>query len=232
MRFLTSHDEHFLSCHKISKHVDAAFSEWKIWMSRGESWEDCLAAVKMDNERRKKKKEKKIRWMARGLYSPTRLLAVMILAHLDAARYKHWIGRLNIDWMLTRRESLDVSHGLWKGLHTANIYTMFSLEEFRTTPTPLSVDYTLLCTGFLASRSNIRPFLEPWAQSISVEREPDLKDLAGVTKGHNGSPKEASTTSTSITVPTDRHEISFRASAQEVLLGDLFHPSNFTPGEL
>lgn len=54
------------------------------------------------------------------LYSPAGLAELLILSYPDP-RYKQWVGRLQIDWMMTRRGRLQVTDGLWKGITDDNL---------------------------------------------------------------------------------------------------------------
>lgn len=93
------------------------------------------------------------------------MLALLIIAHPDDDKFKNWIVRLQIDWMLQDRELLNVQHGFWRGIDAANLHEVFMPEEQREAELELLSDYTLLFgEGFSHAKQDIRPFLQPWAE--------------------------------------------------------------------
>ncbi|KAG6353539.1 hypothetical protein INS49_005501 [Diaporthe citri] len=97
-------------------------------------------------------------------------MAVLIIAHAETevrARFKNWIGRLEVDWMMaTSPDSLDTQQGFWKGLNSGNLITIFDINfEQRTAEVPFAADYTqAFGPSFFACRRDLRPFeeLEQW----------------------------------------------------------------------
>ncbi len=171
MDYLLCHSEHTISRHKVTKAADTGFSELERWMGTSDNWQSALQCAKdaESNERGRRK----FGWKASGLHSPAGLMAVLIIAHPDPdQRFKHWIGRLQIGWMMTQSRDTLAVEGFWKGLNSANLYTVFATEEARRPEFRMLASYTPLFRDFLSCRRDIRPYLQPWCQDIALEEEP------------------------------------------------------------
>lgn len=112
----------------------------------------------------------------------TAILAVLIIAHPDPEyKFKNWIGRLQIDWMMTQdRNTLDVKSGFWKGLNSKNLDTAFALdtaEDSRRAEGPLHADYTsIFGPKFMSCRRDIRSFV-PHGEKLELAMAPsDVED--------------------------------------------------------
>ncbi|KAI1116061.1 hypothetical protein F5Y14DRAFT_449553 [Nemania sp. NC0429] len=164
MNFLLCQGEHTISRHKIAKHADFAFCELEKWMAKGKTWREAVQA-----QGTVKQRKRKASWKAPGLHTPAGLLAVLILAHPDPdSKFRNWVGRLEIDWMIRPRDTLAVTHGFWEGITAANIYDTFAYEEPRIPQFPFLADYTVLFSRFEACQRDIRPFVQDWARHISL----------------------------------------------------------------
>ncbi|KAI8954524.1 hypothetical protein F4801DRAFT_533475 [Xylaria longipes] len=169
MNFLLCQGEHTISRHKVAKYADLAFLELEKWMGKGKTWREALqqAQKKAESEKQRKKKPG---WKAPGLHTPAGLLAVLVLAHPDPdSKFRTWVGRLEIDWMIRPRATLAVKHGFWEGINADNIYDAFAAEEPREPQFRFLADYTVLFSQFEACKSDIRPFVQDWARGISLE---------------------------------------------------------------
>lgn len=147
MDHLLCHAEHTPSRHRVSKAADIAFTELEQWMGSHSNWRSSIQQSGPDAEKssHRKKGDRKQRKLP-GLHSPAGLLALLVIAHPDPdSRFKNWIGRLQIDWMMMQpRNTLDVKDGFWKGLNANNVYKVFSVEEKRVAEILPLVDYTPL----------------------------------------------------------------------------------------
>lgn len=125
MEQLLCHAETTPSRHKVTKYAEITFSDLERWMGKHESWQSALNEAKAGYERQKKAGVKKRPpWRAPGLHSPAGMLAVLVIAHpdLDGAKFRNWIGRLQIEWMMTQDpDVLKVEKGFWKGLDKDNV---------------------------------------------------------------------------------------------------------------
>ncbi|KAJ3571836.1 hypothetical protein NPX13_g5248 [Xylaria arbuscula] len=146
----------------------------ETWMKQGKTWEDALKAAKA---RHGSNHENQANWRAQGLYSPAGLLAALILVPTNETSLKIIVSRLEIDWMLCPCGELNVTRGYWRGLNTQNIHTVFLPETRATVKSLFLADYTPLFHNFVECRKNIKPYLQPWAQDISLSHGPDLEDL-------------------------------------------------------
>ncbi|CAJ2503080.1 Uu.00g104740.m01.CDS01 [Anthostomella pinea] len=174
MRHLLCHNEHTVSRHKVSKAADTAWREMEKWVKGGATWKEALQDARRETRHKNRRTP-----MCPGLHSPAGLLAVMIIAHPDPdSKFRNWIGQLQIDWMMTQpRGRLDVRHGFWKGINDSNLYTVFLAEEDREADITMLADYTRLFQHFLRCRKDMRPYLPPWAKSITLTEEPlDIED--------------------------------------------------------
>ncbi|KAK5633000.1 hypothetical protein RRF57_008714 [Xylaria bambusicola] len=100
---------------------------------------------------------------APGLHSPATLLAVLIIGHPDPdAKFRSWIGRLGVDWMIQPRDVLNVQQGFWTGINSDNLYAVFAQDddEVRKSQAKLSADYDrIFGKDFMRCRRDIRPYL-------------------------------------------------------------------------
>jgi hypothetical protein len=71
------------------------------------------------------------------------------------------------------RGALKVEGGFWEGISINNLYTAFAPPEPVESDAILLADYDrLFGQDFPHCRKDIRPFLEPWAQHISLDEDP------------------------------------------------------------
>lgn len=172
------------SRHRVTKSADSAFNKLGLWMGTHKSWQSALRRAKKDADAEKRSTGKKrLGGKAPGLHSPAALLAVLIISHPDPeSKFRKWIGRMGIDWMIRPRETLEVRHGFWKGLNKNNLDMIFATEaeEQRKAETETLADYDrLFGQDFLASRRDIRPFLpQQWAARLVplIETPSDMED--------------------------------------------------------
>ncbi|KAI0506290.1 hypothetical protein F5B22DRAFT_650849 [Xylaria bambusicola] len=128
-------------------------------------------------------------WKAPGLYSPAGLLAVLVLddsKEEESHDLKMVISQLESNWMLSPRNTLNVTRGYWCGLNSQNIHTVFHPGQEGTIESRSSsnyvplANYTSLFHNFIECRKQINKYyLQPWAQGIFLSRDPDLEDLPG-----------------------------------------------------
>lgn len=182
---LLSHPpESAMSRHKVTKAADTAFNKLGTWMGTHKNWQTALRTAKKDAEGEKRGSgKKKLGGKAPGLQSPTALLATLIISHPDTeAKFRKWIGRLQINWMIRPRETINVCSGFWKGLNSTNLDLAFATEseEQRKAETVLVADYTrLFGDAFLSARKDIRPYLDPsWVDRLvpPAEDPSDVED--------------------------------------------------------
>ncbi|KAK9792838.1 hypothetical protein SCARD494_06706 [Seiridium cardinale] len=162
--------EHQMSRHKMAKEADAAFAELQKWMA-GNDWTDYIRQPHVGRNT----------WKAPALHSPEGIVALMVIAHPVSSRFRDWINRLGLQWMMKPRNGTwCIDDGYWNGMDPSNLY-IFQPPEPRTAEIPLLVDYTrLLGRGFLCHRKDIRPCLQPWAAHIQLDGDPsdcDVNDL-------------------------------------------------------
>lgn len=211
MRHLLCHNEHFVSRHKVSRAAETAFGELEKWMNGFATWQEALKLSKPPNSGRGKKSG----WQAPGLHTPAGLLAVLILAYPDPeAKFRTSIGRLEIDWMMQKREGLHVRSGFWKGLTESNVYTVFRAEEPRRADLEALADYKTLFANFVACQEDIRPYLPAWCKHITLTGAPDL-NIHGANRSegvatsyeniHNKNNSDGETNKGSDGVSMDRH---------------------------
>ncbi|KAI0914037.1 hypothetical protein F4823DRAFT_574226 [Ustulina deusta] len=84
---------------------------------------------------------------------------------------ERWMGTSD-NWQSALQCAKDVEEGFWKGLNSANLYTVFATEEARRPEFRMLASYTPLFRDFLSCRRDIRPYLQPWCQDIALEEEP------------------------------------------------------------
>lgn len=176
MGHLLSNKEHAVSRHKLTRDANDAFTELDEWMKKGNDWKEALRNAKAGAPGNKRNSGR-----APGLCSPACLLAVLIIAHPDT-KFRSWVGRLGITWMLSPDDTLDVRDGYWKGLDAQNLHTCFRPAESPTTKTQLFADYDLLFgPGFCQARRDMRPHLPGWAKHLTLDEEPcvDSDDVEG-----------------------------------------------------
>lgn len=158
--------------HKATSSAQANFESLEEWMRKGTNWREALSHTAGE---RKKANHK------RGpvLYSPAGLAALLILSYPDP-RYRRWVGRLQIDWMLTRRGKLEVTDGFWKGITDDNL-GFFHAEEPRRAEVPLATDYDrLFGKDFTHARRDIRPFVPKLPENLFVTG--DATDSEGLSE--------------------------------------------------
>ncbi|RWA10339.1 hypothetical protein EKO27_g4766 [Xylaria grammica] len=178
MNFLLCQGEHTVSRHKVTKNAEFAFLELEKWMGRGKTWREALQQAQETES--DKQRKRRAGWKAPGLHTPAGLLAVLVLAHPDPdSKFRNWVGRLEIDWMIRPRNTLAVKHGFWEGISTDNIYDVFAAEEPRAPQFRFLADYTVLFSQFEACQSDIRPFVQDWARKISLEAPRQSPALVG-----------------------------------------------------
>ncbi|KAI0429639.1 hypothetical protein F5Y09DRAFT_356788 [Xylaria sp. FL1042] len=193
MDHLLCHAEHTPSRHRVSKAADVAFTELEQWMGSYSNWRSSIQQSGADAEksRHRKKGDRKQRKLP-GLHSPAGLLALLVIAHPDPdSRFKNWIGRLQIDWMMQPRDTLDVKDGFWKGLNANNVYKIFSVEEKRIAEILPLVDYTPLFQHFEMARKDIRPYVKEWEHRISLREAANTAYMDEPIGHTDGSAQEA-----------------------------------------
>jgi hypothetical protein len=81
-------------------------------------------------------------WRARTLYSPTSMLALLVISYPDP-KYRGLISRLGIEWMLQLhpRDSLTVSEGFLEGIDQRGLSDVFLAEEPSVSECSLLADY-------------------------------------------------------------------------------------------
>lgn len=214
MEALLCHNETTATRHKVAKQAHVAFADLERWMARGADWKEALqkARAEVDDQRLAGNK-KKTGWKAPGLHSPagetshqppvgeeviadelTGMMAILVIAHPNDSKFKTKIGQLEIQWMMTQdRASLSVSGGFWKGINSANLYTVFSSTEVRETEVPLLADYTrILGADFPRCRKDIRPFLPPWTRGLWLKDGPTENDTEASAGDSASTPKATS----------------------------------------
>lgn len=162
MNYLLGHlTEQAASRHKTTKNANAAFDDLEKWMSRGQTWKDALQRAQQDGLGDGR---------APGLHSPAGILAPLIIAYPDN-KFKDWIGRLRIDWMIRSRTTLDVqTDGFWKGINASNLHTCFTPEDTCATGVTHLADYDkLFGRDFVRAQKDMRPFCPEWAARFMGE---------------------------------------------------------------
>lgn len=173
MHHLLSHSNEYASSrHKVTKEGAAAFAELGKWMAKGRGWEEALHANKLE-----KMAAGKEAWEAPGLHSPAGMLSMLVIEYPET-KLKDRARELQLEWMLGPREGLVVHQGFWKGINAANLYTAFAPEEGRLAECALLANYNdIFGENFLRCRRDIRPYLQPWTQGISLAGDPsDVED--------------------------------------------------------
>lgn len=184
MEHLLSNKEHAISRHKLTRDANDAFAELDEWMKKGNDWKEALRNAKAESPGNKRSAGR-----APGLCSPACLLAVLIIAHPDT-KFRSWVGRLGIAWMLNPDDTLDVRDGFWKGLDSHTLHTCFRPAEPPTTKTQLFADYDLLFgPNFYQLRRDMRPHLPEWAKHLTLDEEPavdsdDVEVIQEKGRGH------------------------------------------------
>lgn len=197
MEQLLCHGETTSSRHKIGRHAEMAFADLEKWMGQHATWRDALKEAKVEFGKQRGVK-KKLPWKAPGLHSPAGrnqghrrppqaqadpglgMMAILVLAHPDDAKFKIWISRLQIEWMMLQpRTTLNVQDGgFWDGIKLGNLYEAFSLAEPREATVPMYADYNrLFGADFMNCRKDMRPYLPSWAENLSLREKPFDTDL-------------------------------------------------------
>lgn len=172
---LSSNKETATSRHKVTRDAHEALENLEEWMQKGKDWKAAL-----ENSKAGKSGGQRNAVLAPGLCSPAYLTAVLIIAHPDN-KFRSWVGRLEIPWMLNPHETLDVRAGYWKGLDAQNLLTCFRPAGPAPLRTSLLADYDLLLgPRFSEARRDMRPYLPGWAGHLTLEEEPFIDtDLEG-----------------------------------------------------
>ncbi|KAK6948073.1 hypothetical protein Daesc_009837 [Daldinia eschscholtzii] len=117
-----------ISRHGVEKHAGSWLSNLEKWMSMGRSWREALKNAK--NRGPKYEANSSILahlGKAPVLRPPASMLALLALVYPDL-KCHNMIGRLQIGWMMERREALNVQEGFWKGINAENVNAVFSIE--------------------------------------------------------------------------------------------------------
>lgn len=179
MNVLLSHTtEHAASRHKYSKEATAAFNELEKWMSSGSDWREALEhATPADPGPGPPRRKGDTR--APGLHSPAQLLAILTIAHPDSIeRFMGRISGLGIEWMYGPRATLDVQHGFWKGINSANLHTCFAPEKSCCPRVSPAVDYDrLFGPGFVSARKDMRPYWPAALRFTAPPGRPEYDEL-------------------------------------------------------
>ncbi|KAI3316924.1 hypothetical protein HD806DRAFT_541726 [Xylariaceae sp. AK1471] len=113
-------------------------------------------ANKVDEGSSKRKAAKA--WKAPRPCSLASMLALLVIAHSDT-KFKDHTGRLQIDWMVHRRDTLNVWEGYWKRIQTSNLDQVLGQD-------------------FVRCRKYIRPYLQRWASHLTLETPPsDVEEV-------------------------------------------------------
>lgn len=175
-----------VSRHKATQNAYALFEYLETWMEKGPDWRQ---AAERDAETSGKKRGPR---KAPVLYTPAGLAALLSISYPDP-KYRLWVGRLQIDWMM--HDEIDVREGFWKGITKNDVDAIFQLPKTRYSEVPLVADYTrLFGPDFVSARKDIRPFLPPWAEELhltldetSVDAESEA-EASGVAHGDEKRP--------------------------------------------
>lgn len=148
------------SRHKVTTGVEAGFRELSKWIQANKKW--MRSRLDAGSEVRPGKKKPAVR--APGLRSPVAILAALIIEYPSSdSKFRNWISRLEVDWMLDPRETLSVECGIWKGLDRRSlndIFTPDTKEHITNCDKTMLADYDSLLGGnFLHCRRDIRPFI-------------------------------------------------------------------------
>ncbi|KAI3392396.1 hypothetical protein diail_5747 [Diaporthe ilicicola] len=180
-QLLCHFNESTMSRHKVTKYAESVFTELEQWMGSNQNWQEALRQAKADFEKRRTGK-KRAGGKAPGLHTAAALLAVLAISHPDA-RFRTWVGKLQIDWMMTqRRDTLHVASGFWAGLNGQNLGTVFAADnDARDAETPILLDFNrIFGADFLSCRKDIRTVLPgQWAAMLAplTEAPSDTDDL-------------------------------------------------------
>ncbi|KAG6358149.1 hypothetical protein INS49_014033 [Diaporthe citri] len=185
---LLCHCESTKSRHRVTRQAEAAFTELEKWMGKHENWMDAFNARrrKQTKTTRKRREQAKITQVLspagrfpldeggkRLRMSTVGMMAVLVIAYPEHDKFKRWIGKLQIEWMMTQaREKLAVRHGFWEGFKFANLYTVFDSAEPREAELAHLADYNqLFGKHFVQCRRDLKPHLQPWAHRLSLEEQ-------------------------------------------------------------
>lgn len=108
--------------HKATQNAQANFEFLEEWMRKGPSWKQAAGNAQADITVKKRRPNK-----APTLYSPAALVALLIISYPEA-KYRQWMGSLQIDWMMGLRDGMKVRDGFWKGL-TEQDLDIFQIAE-------------------------------------------------------------------------------------------------------
>ncbi|KAI0103268.1 hypothetical protein GGR51DRAFT_251749 [Nemania sp. FL0031] len=179
---LCSSGETAPSRHRFSKDAEAAWVELEAWMKKGRDWQEAVKQAKADHACYKATdspcKRKAPSWKAPGLFSPAGMIALLAIAHPEkASKLSERVGQLQINWMAGARDKLDVKVGFWKGIRNENLYECFLPDDCRRAEIGMLADYTrLFGKDFRRCRRNMKPYLPPWAQHLTLQLEPSIVD--------------------------------------------------------
>ncbi|KAG8157771.1 hypothetical protein KVR01_012433 [Diaporthe batatas] len=169
---LLSHNEKTASRHRVTKQAEIVFAELETWMKGHKSWEEALQHPRESRKSNaSRRREHKPQAKATQLLSPAGMMAVLVIAYPNHKRYKDYIHKLDISWMMTQpRENLEVRGGFWKGITIENLYTVFRPAEAREAEQSHLADYNqLFGQDFMRCRQDLKPYLQPWARGLSLE---------------------------------------------------------------
>lgn len=181
MYHLLSSQEYNVSRHRVAKNAECEFGKLEKWMEKGPHWRAALENNRVEDERNKQARRRPSSWKALGLLSPEGMLAVLIIGYPDPDyRFRDWVGRLQIGWMMTQpRDTLNVQEGFWEGITNSKLPDVFSCVD--TEPLKdisLLADYnSLLGDDFQCCRRDIKPYIQAWAGDITLSKPTDTEDL-------------------------------------------------------
>lgn len=165
------------------------------------------------------------------LYSPANLVALLVLSYPDP-KYRHWLGRLQMDWMM--RDRVCVREGFWKGLTRDDLAKVFQLSDLRLTEAPLAADYNRrFGRQFKQAIVDIRPFLPAWAKSLNLH----LATGPSVTKTCNSATSPSAHArkagdAASLASPPDVGAVDLDSSDELIDLDDLSSVRGFSDVEM
>lgn len=104
------------------------------------------------------------------------MTSVLVIAHPDDW-FKNQIGRLQIQWMMQDRKTLDAREGLRKGISAQQLYEVFENPAPWSAHAELLADYdALFGSNFPLCRTDMRPYLPDWASHVSLIEEPSVEE--------------------------------------------------------
>lgn len=101
------------------------------------------------------------------------MMAVLVLAHPDDTKFKEWIGRLQIQWMMLQDpKGLSVNEGFWKGITTQNLKDVFSAAPAHDIADNIQLEYSrIFGEDFKACQEDIREYVPAHLQEKIVPLE-------------------------------------------------------------